>query len=302
MKFTIPEEEYVEKGHMGCLGCGGALAMRYLLKGLGNKTILAVPACCWAVIPGVYPYSCLDVPMQYVAFEATGSSITGIEAALRAKGKKEGTTVVGWAGDGGTADIGIQALSGAVERGNDVKYICYDNEAYMNTGIQRSSATPIGAWTTTTPVGKTKAWKKTPKKNLVEIMVAHEIPYACTASVAYPEDMIKKAKKMKDIEGPCYMHVFAPCPTGWKYPPEKLIEIARLATETCTFPIYEVTYGKYKINKKIRNKKKKDVIEYLKIQGRFRKLDEPTVKLIQKNIDKEWKLLKKKEEFFGEEK
>ncbi len=286
---------------MACLGCGGAHAMRYLLKGLGEKTIIALPACCWAVIPGVYPYSCMDIPLQYVAFEVTGAAISGIEAALKAKGKKDGTTVVGWAGDGGTADIGIQALSGAVERGHDVKYVCYDNEAYMNTGIQRSSATPRGAWTTTTPVGSTKAWKQTPKKNIVEIMVAHEIPYTCTASVAYPEDIIRKAVKMKEIEGPCYMQILAPCPTGWKYPPEKTIEIARLATETCIFPIYEVTDGKYKINKRIRDDKKKNIIDYFRTQGRFRKLDETTIQQIQSSVDAEWELLKKKEKCFGEE-
>jgi len=301
MKHPIPTEELVEPGHMACLGCGGANAMRYLLKGLGKKTIIALPACCWAVIPGVYPYSCLDVPLQYVAFETTGASISGIEAGLRAKGKKEGTTVVGWAGDGGTLDIGIQALSGAVERGHDVKYVCYDNEAYMNTGIQRSSATPIGAWTTTTPVGTTRAWKQSPKKNMVEIMVAHEIPYACTASVAYPEDLVRKAEKMKEIEGPCYMHIFAPCPTGWKYPPEKTIEIARLATQTCVFPLYEVTHGKYKLSKTIRDEKKKDVVDYLRTQGRFRKLDEETIQSIQHNVDREWALLKKKIECFGDE-
>ncbi len=301
MKKTLPEEELIERGHQACLGCGAAHAMRYLLKGLGSRTIVAIPACCWAVIPGVYPYSCMDVPLQYVAFEATGASISGIEAALRAKGKKEGTTVVGWAGDGGTLDIGIQALSGAVERGHDVKYVCYDNEAYMNTGIQRSSATPYGAWTTTTPVGTTKAWKLSPKKNIVEIMVAHDIPYACTASIAYPEDLIKKAQKLKETEGPCFMHIYAPCPTGWKYPPEKTIELARLATETCVFPLYEVTNGHYKINRKIKDEKKKDVLEYLRMQGRFRKLDEEAVQFIRDHVDFEWARLKKKESCFGEE-
>jgi 2-oxoisovalerate ferredoxin oxidoreductase beta subunit len=136
---------------------------------------------------------------------------------------------------------------------------------------------------------------------MVEIMVAHEIPYACTASVAYPEDLVRKAEKMKEIEGPCYMHIFAPCPTGWKYPPEKTIEIARLATQTCVFPLYEVTYGKYKLNKTIRDEKKKDVVDYLRTQGRFRKLDEATIQSIQHNVDREWALLKRKIECFGEE-
>ena len=148
-KLTIPEEEYMYPGHVGCLGCGATLAMRYTLKALGQRTIVSVPACCWAVMPGVFPYTCLTIPMMYNAFEATGASISGIRAALDAKGIDD-ITVVGWAGDGGTADIGIQSLSGAVERGTDVIYIMYDNEAYMNTGVQRSSATPVGAWTSTT--------------------------------------------------------------------------------------------------------------------------------------------------------
>jgi len=296
-KPTIPTEEYMLPGHMACLGCGAPLAMRYLLKALGKRTVVSIPACCWAVIPGVFPYTNLKVPLIYTAFEVTGASISGLRAGLEAKGIKD-VNVVGFAGDGGTADIGIQALSGAVERGENVLYVCYDNEAYMNTGIQRSSLTPFGAWTTTTPVGKTKFWQKTHKKNMVEIMVAHRIPYAATVSVAYPEDFINKVRKAASIQGPKYIHVFAPCPTGWRLPPEKTIEIARLATETCVFPLYEVEHGKYRITRKVANKK--PVAEYLKMQGRFSYLGEEEIKQIQEYVDREWELLLKKEEFTKE--
>jgi pyruvate/2-oxoacid:ferredoxin oxidoreductase beta subunit len=292
-KLTIPEEELMIPGHMGCLGCGGALAMRYVLKALGKRTIVSVPACCWAILSGIFPNTCLRVPMVNTAFEVTGASISGIRAALDAL-EIEDVNVLGFAGDGGTLDIGIQALSGAVERGHDFIYVCYDNEAYMNTGIQRSSGTPEGAWTTTTPVGDTQSWKKGPKKNMVEIMVAHKIPYTATASVAYPEDLIKKVTKAKNIKGPKYIHIFAPCPTGWRMPPGKSVEIARLAVQTHTFPLYEVEDGVYTISKK---PEKKPIIEYLKIQGRFKHMPSDMVEKFQKNIDKEWDLLLKKEEF-----
>jgi pyruvate/2-oxoacid:ferredoxin oxidoreductase beta subunit len=292
-KLTIPKEELLIPGHMGCLGCGGALAMRYVLKALGKRTIVSVPACCWAILSGIFPNTCIRVPMVNTAFETTGASVSGIRAALDALGIED-VNVLGFAGDGGTLDIGIQALSGAVERGHDIIYVCYDNEAYMNTGIQRSSGTPEGAWTTTTPVGETQAWKKGPKKNMVEIMVAHKIPYTATASVAYPEDLIKKVTKAKEIKGPKYIHIFAPCPTGWRMAPGKSVEIARLAVQTCAFPLYEVENGIYNISKK---PKKKPVTEYLKMQGRFKHMPSDLVEKFQKNIDKEWELLLKKEEF-----
>ncbi|MEE9152034.1 MAG: 3-methyl-2-oxobutanoate dehydrogenase subunit beta [Thermoplasmata archaeon] len=292
-KLTIPREEYLIPGHMGCLGCGGALAMRYVLKALGKRTIVSVPACCWAIMSGIFPNTCLRVPMVNTAFETTGASVSGIRAALDALGIKD-VNVLGFAGDGGTLDIGIQALSGAVERGHDIIYVCYDNEAYMNTGIQRSSGTPEGAWTTTTPVGKTQAWKKGPKKNMVEIMVAHKIPYTATAAVAYPEDLIKKVTKAKNIFGPKYIHIFAPCPTGWRLPPGKSVEIARLAVQTCAFPLYEVENGVYNITKK---PKKRPLKDYLSMQGRFRHLPEDVMDKMQKDVDGEWELLLKKEEF-----
>jgi 2-oxoisovalerate ferredoxin oxidoreductase beta subunit len=296
-KLTIPPEELMESGHMACLGCGGTLAMRYALKALGPRTIISVPACCWAVIPGVWPYNCIKVPMLYNAFETTGASISGIRAALDAKGMED-INVVGWAGDGGTVDIGIQALSGAVERGHNIIYICYDNEAYMNTGIQRSGSTPVGAWTTTTPVGTTQDWKKAPKKNMVEIMVAHKIPYTATASTSYPEDFIKKLKKALTIKGPKYIQILAPCPTGWRSAPNETIELGRLAVTTCVYPLYEVEYGKYKITRK--PGKQKPVMDYIRMQGRFRHLPAEELERIQEDVNREWELLLKKERITNE--
>lgn len=295
-KLTIPEEELMYSGHMACLGCGAAHAMRFALKGLGKKTIMTIPACCWAVIPGVLPFTCMSIPTLSTAFETTGVSISGVKAALKAKGKDD-VTVVGWAGDGGTADIGIQALSGAAERNDDVIYFMYDNEAYMNTGIQRSGSTPVGAWTTTTPVGKTGEWEKSPKKKMLEIVVAHRVPYAATASIAYPEDLIKKVRKAKEMKGFRFIQIYAPCPTGWKSDPSKTIELARLAVQTNIFPLYEVVNGVYKISMK---PKAKPIEDYLRQQGRFRHMSEELIQYTKDSIEKEWNLLMRLEEFTKE--
>lgn len=292
IKLSIPEEELLTPGNLGCQGCGGVLAMRYTLKALGKRVFIIMPACCWSVIPGFVPYTTLKVPCTQIAFEATAACCSGVEAALKAKGISD-ITILGWAGDGGTMDIGIQALSGAVERNHNFLYICYDNEAYMNTGIQKSGATPLGAWTTTTPVGTKKYWKRSWKKNMVEIMVAHKIPYTATACISYPEDLIKKVKKASSIQGPKYVQIFAPCPTGWRYSPEKTVELGKMAVNSCMFPLYEVENGEYKITKK--PKKKVPVKDYLGMQGRFRHLPEEMIGLIQKNIDKEWEELLRKE-------
>jgi 2-oxoisovalerate ferredoxin oxidoreductase beta subunit len=294
IKLTIPQQEIMSPGHVACLGCGASLALRYVLKALGKKTIMSIPACCWAVIDGPFPYSAAGVPIYHCAFETAASTASGISHALSRLGKDDVTTLA-WAGDGGTFDIGIQALSGAAERGDNFIYIVYDNEAYMNTGIQRSSATPYGAWTTTTPV---KHFKKSRKKNIMEIMVAHHIPYCVSANVGYPEDLIKKVQKAKKIKGTKFFHLFAPCPTGWKHSPDLTITIAQAATKSNVFPIYEVENGVYKINKKI--KKPIPVAEYLKMQGRFRHLDEKEVAFIQKEVDQNWNRLLKLEEAFGQ--
>lgn len=293
-KITIPREENMHPGHIACLGCGAALAMRYTLKALGKRTIVSIPACCWAIMHGKHPSFALGVPLVDTAFEVTGASISGIRAALDAKGIED-VNVLGFAGDGGTTDIGIQALSGAVERGTNIFYVMYDNEAYMNTGIQRSGATPFGAWTTTTPIGTTQDWKKAPKKDMVEIMVAHGIPYTATVNIAFPEDFIKKLQKGKDIEGPKFYHAFTPCPTGWRHPPEKTVSVAKMATDSNVFPLFEVENGRYKVTR--RPRKKVSVKEYFEVQGRFRHLPEDVLEGIQRKVDRKWELLLKKEEF-----
>lgn len=294
IRLTLPEEEVMTPGHLACQGCGATQAMRYALKALGRETIISIPACCWAVIDGPFPYSAASVPIYHCAFETAAATASGVSHALKALGR-ENETALAWAGDGGTFDIGLQALSGAAERGDNIIYVVYDNEAYMNTGIQRSSSTPHGAWTTTTPV---KHFKKGAKKNIMEIMVAHHIPYAATANVAYPEDFIKKLKKAKEIQGTKFIHLYAPCPTGWKHSPSWTIKIARLATETHVFPIYEVIDGVYKINRRIKNPK--PVSEYLKLQGRFRHLTTEDIEYIQNEVDSRWSRIMALETAFGE--
>ncbi len=287
-RLTIPPEEYMLPGHVGCPGCAATLAMRYVLKGVGPGAIITVPACCWAVMSGAFPRTCVTVPFLDNAFESTGASISGLRSGLNAIGAKD-ATVVGFAGDGGTVDIGIQSLSGALERGTDAIYVMYDNEAYMNTGIQRSGSTPIGAWTTTTQVGKYADWKREPKKDIMAIVAAHRIPYAATTSVGFPEDFVKKVQKAKPIHGPRFFHVFSPCPPGWKYPPEKTIEIAKLAVETNVFPLYEIVDGRYVINRK--PGRPKPVAVYLEAQGRFAHLKPEDVEAIQREVDANWKRL-----------
>jgi pyruvate ferredoxin oxidoreductase beta subunit/2-oxoisovalerate ferredoxin oxidoreductase beta subunit len=288
MKLSLPEEELMSPGHLACQGCGATMAMRYVLKALGRKTVVCIPACCWAVIDGPFPHSSLSVPIFHCAFEAAASTAAGVKAGLEMVGDTE-TTVLAWAGDGGTFDIGLQALSGAAERNDDILYVCYDNEAYMNTGIQRSSATPYGAWTTTTPV---KHFKNRPKKDISGIMAAHRIPYIATASVAYPEDLFKKAQKAKEIRGTKFLHIFAPCPSGWKSRPEDTVKLARLAVQTAVFPLFEIEDGeKYTINIKLKDKK--PINDYVRLQGRFRHLKEADIAHMQAEVDRKWEKLNK---------
>jgi len=296
MSYKIPERELMLSGHVACPGCGGALAMRLALKALGEKTILVIPACCWSIIAGPFPYSCVKVPLLHTAFETAGSVSSGVKAALEIQGDTD-TTVLAWAGDGGTFDIGLQALSGAVERNEDFIYACYDNEAYMNTGIQRSSATPWGAWTTTTPV---RHPKDRPKKDIIAIMAAHGIPYAATASVAYPEDLVRKFQKARSIRGAKFIHILAPCPPGWKSEPAHSIKISRLAVASKVFPLYEVENGeKYTIT--VWPREEVPVREYLTLQGRFGHLTEVDIEMIQHNVDRAWeRLLAKTEAHYPE--
>jgi len=289
MRLTLPIEELMHSGHLACQGCGATLAMRYVLKALGQKTVLCVPACCWSVIDGPFPYSTLDVPVFHCAFETAASSASGVKAGLEMVGDTE-TTVVAWAGDGGTFDIGIQALSGAAERNEDIIYVCYDNEAYMNTGIQRSSATPYGAWTTTTPA---KQFKNRPKKDIDSILAAHLIPYLATASIGYPEDLFKKAKKAKETRGTRFLHIYAPCPSGWKSRPEDTVKLSRMVVQSAIFPLYEVENGeKYSLSIKLREKK--PIGDYLRLQGRFRHLKDTDIQFMQEAVDRRWERLLKR--------
>jgi len=282
----LSQEEYLLKGHIACAGCGLAISLRLLFKALGNKVILVVPACCSSVIPGSYPFTSFAVPVQNMLFEATGATASGVVAALRQRDVKD-VTVVGWAGDGGTFDIGIQALSGAAERETDFIYVCYDNEAYGNTGVQRSGATPYGAWTTTTPTGK-----KERKKNMPFIMAAHRIPYVATACPSYPIDFINKLKKAKEIKGTKFIHLLVPCSTGWRYDTSKTVEMGRLAVQTGIWTLFEIEYSKFKLNppsdRLIDKAKRKPVKEYLTLQGRFRNLTEGDIEKIQRWVDEDW--------------
>ena len=285
MRNDYPLEEYVQSGCLSCQGCGATIIMRHCLKVLGKNTIAVIPACCWSIIAGNWPYSSLDIPLLHTAFETAGAAASGVRAALDMKGQHD-TKVLAFAGDGGTFDIGLQSLSGATERNEDIVYICYDNEAYMNTGIQRSSATPERAWTTTTPATHPKTG---PKKNIIQILCGHKIPYCATANVAWPEDMMAKVKKAAETKGTAFIHAFSPCPPGWKISSEKSIEIARLATHTKVFPLYEVFNGEdYHLNVE---PKDLPVFDYLKTQGRFSHLNKEDVDYIQKRVDYEWKIL-----------
>jgi pyruvate ferredoxin oxidoreductase beta subunit len=282
----LSKEEYLLKGHAACAGCGPAISLRLLFKALGNKVFLVVPACCTTVIQGPYPYTSFSVPLQNILFESTAASASGIVAALRQRNVKD-ITVVGWAGDGGTVDIGIQALSGAAERETDFIYICYDNEAYGNTGMQRSGATPYGAWTTTTPSGKRER-----KKDMPLIMAAHRIPYVATACPSYPIDFVNKLRKAKDIKGTKYIHILAPCPTGWRYDTSKTVELGRLAVQTGLWALFEIEYGKFKLNppsdRLVDKAKRKSIREYFGLQGRFRTLTEEDIERVQKWVDEDW--------------
>jgi pyruvate/2-oxoacid:ferredoxin oxidoreductase beta subunit len=287
-RLEIPEPELLESGHLACPGCGAALAMRFALKALGERTIVTLPACCWSIIAGPWPQSSLKVPLFHTAFETGASVASGIKAGLLARGDTE-TTVIAWAGDGGTFDIGLQALSGAAERNEDIIYFCYDNEAYMNTGIQRSSATPAGAWTTTTPGGHGKGERK---KDILAILAAHRIPYAASASIAYPVDLIAKVRKARSIRGTRFLHLFAPCPPGWKSHDDETIELARLAVAARVFPLIEVEDGE---RWRLTHDPPRQPIEgYLARQGRFRQLTPADIETLQRQVDERWESLQRR--------
>ncbi len=288
IKDRIPPDELVASGHVACPGCGGSLAMRLVLKALGPKTIVTMPACCWTIVSGPFPQNALSVPLLHTAFETTAATAAGIRAALDVQGDRE-TTVLGWAGDGGTFDIGLQALSGAAERNEDILYVCYDNEAYMNTGIQRSSATPWGAWTTTTPAGSPKAH---PKKDMMAILAAHRIPYAATSTVGHPVDLVEKVQKARAIRGTRFLHVLSPCPPGWRVADEETIDLARQAVRTRVFPVVEVENGqRWRITV---DHPGEPVEPYLRRQGRFRHLTPEQIRIVQADVDARWETLQRR--------
>lgn len=291
----INKKELISAGHRACQGCGEVLAVRLMLKALGENTVIASATGCMEIISSMYPSTAWEVPWVHVAFENAAAVASGVEAglkALRRKGKIADYDVkaVGMAGDGGTMDIGLQALSGAMERGHDMIFVCFDNEAYMNTGIQRSSGTPMGASTTTAPAGKVSMGQKTWKKNVAEIMVAHNIPYVATACPSYPLDFIRKVEKARKVKGPSYIHCFSVCPTGWRCPSDQAVSMGRLAVETGMFSLYEVENGKYKLSPDS-PRKLRPIKDYLKAQGRFRHLTEDQIKMIQDRVNGEHKKL-----------
>lgn len=294
---SIPKAEYFAAGHRACAGCAEALAVRLASKAIGPDTIIVNATGCMEVISSQLPTTSWRVPWIHTLFENTGAVASGVEAAHRMMVKKHGmpdgkTHIVAMAGDGGTADIGLQSLSGMLERGHDVLYIAYDNEAYMNTGIQRSSSTPYGAATTTSPAGKESIGQVTRKKNLPEIAAAHKIPYVATACPSYPFDLMDKVRKGLEARGPAYLHVLSVCPTGWRCNPELAIKIGRLAVETGVFPIYEITNGVY--NQNVIPGSLKPVNEYLSLQGRFRHLSTENIAQIQERVDKDYAILQEK--------
>lgn len=288
----MPTEECYIPGSAACPGCPATMAMRTVFKAIGKKMIMVIPACCTAVIESLHPNTSFDIPIMNIAFEAAAAGASGVEAALRKQGRED-ITVVAWAGDGGTYDIGIQALSGALERQTNFIYICYNNQVYSNTGIQRSGATPYAAWTTTTVGGKTEF-----RKEMGEIVMAHHIPYVAQTCISYPEDLYEKVKKAKSIKGPKYIEILAPCPPAWRFPMEKTVDMGILAVETGAWALYEcendvMTFnGKSKLilEKKV---ERKPIEEWIKHQGRFRHLFSPTkdakrIKAIEDDIDKTW--------------
>lgn len=279
------KNELMTGGHFACPGCGATIAMRMALKAMGPDTVVVIPACCWAVIPGPFPYTALKTPLMHTAFETTGAATSGVRAALDIQGKTE-TQVMGWAGDGGTFDIGLQSLSAAAERNENVICVCYDNEAYMNTGIQRSGATPQFTWTTTTP---TDHPKDVAKKNIDKIMAAHGIPYLATTTSAHPHDLMYKFSKARKIKGFRFIHILAACTAGWKIDSAKSVEVMRAAVDSKVFPIYEVEDGlRYTINIEPRGTPLKD---YLMMQGRFRHMNAEQIAVLQASIDREWEWL-----------
>ncbi len=285
--FKINAKEYILPGTRACQGCGLSLAYRYALKALRENTIVTLPASCLCVLHGIYPSTPVMIPCLNNSFASTAASASGLVAGLQAMNRTD-ITVMAIAGDGGTFDMGIQSLSGAAERGTDFIYVCYDNEGYMNTGTQRSSATPLGALTTTTPI----ATKQQHTKDFIKIMEAHDIAYLATASPSYPIDLYDKFVKAKKIRGTRYIHLSIPCPPGWAYPPKDTVKMGRLAVETGISPLFEIENGRFRFTGRSKSMAEKGnrlpVINYLEKQGRFRKMNIEQLHQMQRWVDGKW--------------
>lgn len=294
-------EDRLVAGHGMCLGCGIPLIFKIILRATEDPIIIANATGCLEVCTTIFPRTSWNMTWIHSAFENAASTIAGVEAMYQALKRKKKIPpdkkikFLGVGGDGGTYDIGLQALSGAMERGHDIVYVCYDNNAYANTGGQRSSATPLGASATTSPSGTKSYGKLQPRKDLTRIMAAHKIPYTAQASPHRWQDLFNKAKRSFEVEGPAFLNVLCPCPTEWKSDESQSVRLAQLAAETCVWPLYEAEYGKYKIN--FKPKEKKPVLEWLKLQGRFRHLfkeeNAGVIEEIQKQVDEDWEELNK---------
>jgi pyruvate ferredoxin oxidoreductase beta subunit len=297
LKELSTKQEGLVGGHRLCAGCGAPIAVRQILLASEYPVVVSSATGCLEVATTIFPYTSWDVPFVHSAFENTAATVSGIEACYRSfvrQGKTDKKIkFIAFGGDGGTYDIGLQALSGALERGHDFLYVCYDNGAYMNTGIQRSSATPRGAATTTTPAGTAVPGKQQHRKNLTEICAAHGIAYAAQSTAGRWQDLTKKAAKAIEVDGPAFLNVLAPCPRGWRYPTPDLLSICKLAHDTCYWPLYEIEDGKYTISYK--PKEKLPIEDFLKPQGRFRHLmapgNEGLIAQLQADIDSEWERL-----------
>jgi len=284
------EKELFESGHNACAGCGPAIAMRQIMKAAGKNTIVTIATGCMEVVSTPYPLTAWNVPVIHSAFENAGATASGIDAALKFLDKRNDINLIAIAGDGGTFDIGLQALSGAIERGHKFLFICYDNGAYMNTGVQRSGATPKYANTTTSPYGSKIHGKQEQIKNMPFIIASHKC-YVATANIAYPQDFMQKIKKALSINGPSYIQVFTPCQVGWKYPENLTVNLARLAVQSRASLLYEIENGIVKLNMPIENPKQ--VKDYLRMQGRFKHMTWDEIKEIQNYVNSEYEKIKK---------
>ena len=299
IKELAKQPERLSGGHRLCAGCGASIVVRQVLMGTKDPVVVGASTGCLEVATTIYPYTAWKTPFIHNAFENVAATISGAETAYRAlkkKGKiKKEIKFVAFGGDGGTYDIGLQALSGALERGHNFVYVCYNNEAYMNTGIQRSSATPKGASTTTAPAGKSSFGKPQLRKDLTSIVAAHRIPYVAQASASHWNDLVTKSQKAFAADGPAFLNVISMCHRGWRFPQENTIEVSKLAVETGFWPLIEVENGQWKFTYK--PKQRKLVIEFLKPQGRFKHLfkeeNKHILEEIQKDIDENWSRLER---------